>query len=386
MTRTPVSRGSDSSASKYRIAIVHPSAGVNWSGGTENFAIEMARHLDRYFDVELLGGDAQIPHYYPAGGVPRNRARKLIQFPPLNRALRKISTNPDIVIEHLTSFFPCAARLLHHPADLIFPCNSYGGLAVAALVRQVLGTPVLYKAHNGLLSNGKPLRRDLKFRPDHLVVFSEEMRQFAHAVQPAQSVSIIPNGVDLQRFTPLGDRLDLALPGPIVLCVASLNRQGHKRVDLAIQAVSKLRDVSLLICGDGADREYYRSMGNRLIGPARFSIRTYPFDQMPMVYRSVDVFTLSSIQEPFGNVYTQAMASGLPVVTTDDALRQFIVAEAGILCDVTDASSYAENIKKALASDWTSKALASAKRFRWEIIAKRYRDLMLQMIHSCAKP
>ena len=60
----------------YRIAIVHPSAGVNWSGGTENFAIEIAHRLSPYFEIELLAGAPCSPYFHPAGGIPRTQARK----------------------------------------------------------------------------------------------------------------------------------------------------------------------------------------------------------------------------------------------------------------------------------------------------------------------
>lgn len=371
--------------STYRIAIVHPSAGVNWSGGTENFAIELAHYLSPYFQVELLGGSPQIPHYYPAGGIPRNKARDLIAHPWIGSFLRRFSTNPDIVIEHLTSFFPSALRLIRQPADLIFPCNSYGGLAMAGLVRNLLGTPILYKAHNGLLQGGKLLTRDLQFKPDHLVVFSKTMERFVNQAFPQQPVSIIPNGVDVKKFTPLGEKIDLGLPKPIVLCVASLNRQGHKRVELAIQAVSQLSQGSLLVCGDGQDRQYYQAMGERLLGSERFSVQTFPFEQMPMVYRSADIFTLPSIDEPFGQAYVQAMASGLTVVATDDELRQWMVADAGILCDVTNIHGYASAIRQGLQENCQSKALENAKRFSWERVSQQYRDLMLKMIQQSKK-
>lgn len=372
-------------ASTYRIAIVHPSAGVNWSGGTENFAIELARYLSPYFEVELLGGSPQIPHYYPAGGIPRNKARNLIAHPWIGSFLRRFSTNPDIVIEHLTSFFPSALRLIRQPADLIFPCNSYGGLAMAGLVRSLLGSPILYKAHNGLLEGGKLLTRDLRFKPDHLVVFSKTMETFVNQASPQQPVTIIPNGVDVEKFTPLGERIDLGLQKPIVLCVASLNRKGHKRVELAIQAVAQLSQGSLLVCGDGVDKQYYQAMGERLLGNERFAVQTFPFDQMPMVYRSADIFTLPSIDEPFGQAYIQAMACGLSVIATNDELRQFIVADAGILCDVTDPQCYATAIQQGLQKNWKAKVLENAKRFSWKRVAQQYRDLMLEMIQQSKK-
>lgn len=368
---------------KHRVVIIHPSAGVNWSGGTENFSIEITRYLRQYFDIELLGGHPQIPCFFPSGGIPRTEAAEMLHsVQPIEALLRKFSTNPDIVIEHITSFVPCVSRLLKKPADLIFPCNGYGGLAAASFVRLLLGTPILYKSHTGMLGGGKRLALDLKFQPDHLVTFSKEIEEFAKKVRPKQAISIIPNGVDTQKFNSQGERLSLSLPKPTVLCVASLNRKGHKRVELAIKAVSQLPNASLLVCGDGVDRDYYQALGEDLLGSSRFSIRTFPFDQMPTVYRSADVFTLPSLNEPFGNVFVQALACGLPIVATDDELRRFIVGDAGVLCDVTDLDSYANSIDQALKGSFKDKALENSRRFSWETVAKSYRDLILSMIKS----
>lgn len=366
--------------SNYRVVLIHPSAGVNWSGGAESFAIEMARQLGSYFEVELLGGNSGVPHYYPAGGIPRTQARHLMRHPLVYPLIQKFSTHPDIVVEHLTSFIPCVTRLLSRPADLIFPCNSYGGLAMATFVRQFTGTPVLYTEQNGLLGNGKLLARDLKFRPDRLVVLCQAAMDLARQIRPNQPVTVIPNGVDMEKFTPAGERIELGLNKPIALCVASLDRRGHKRVELAIQAIARLPHVSLFICGDGADRTYFQTLGERLLGANRFAIQTFPFDQMPAVYRSADVFTLPSLDEPFGIAYIEAMASGLPVVATNDELRRLIVADAGILCDVTQVDRYAEAIKTVLEMNLSAKARQEAMRFSWNTIAQHYRDLILQMI------
>ncbi len=364
----------------YRIAIVHPSAGVNWSGGTENFAIELANRLSPYFEIELLAGAPCSPHFYPAGGIPRTQARKIISNPIVNRLLKNFATYPDIVIEHLTSFLPCAIRLLTKPADLIFPLNDYGGLAMASLVRKILGTPIMFKAHTGLIGGGKSLARSIKFNPDSLVVFSQTMAEFVHGVNPNQPTTIISNGVDIDWFKPEGDRIDPGLNNKIVLCVASLNRRDQKRVELAIRAVASLPQASLLICGDGPDRQYFQALGEELLGSHRFAIKTFPFDQMPSVYRCADIFTLPSIDEPFGQAYIQAMACGLPVVATDDEIRRDIVGDAGILCDVTQIDIYADAIAQVLNSNLQVKARENAGRFSWDAIAKSYCDLILQTI------
>ncbi|MGH8000708.1 MAG: glycosyltransferase, partial [Brasilonema sp.] len=324
----------------YRVVLIHPSTGVNWSGGAEIVAIELTRRLSSYFEVELLSGAPCGSFSHPIPCIPRSHAYHAVRHPLVAPILGKLST-PEIVVEHLTSFFPCLLHLLRHPADLIFPHNDYGGLAMAACVRALTGTPILFTEHNSLYADGKCLQRNLRFRPDHLVVLNEATASFAHHLKPTQPISVISNGVNLERFTPEGTAINLDLPKPIALCVTSLSRKNHKRVELAIQAVARLPHVSLFICGDGPDREYFQALGDELLGSQRFAIRTFPHDQMPEVYRTADVFTLPSINEPFGLVYLEAMASGLPVVATDDEMRRYLVGDSGILCDVTKPDIYA---------------------------------------------
>jgi glycosyltransferase involved in cell wall biosynthesis len=377
----------------YRIVLVHPSAGVNWSGGAEILAIKLARRLSCYFEVELLSGANCGSFSYPIKCIPRTYAFNAVHHPLIAPLLGSFTT-PEIVLEHLTSFFPCLLRLLSKPADLIFPHNDYGGLAMAACVRSLQGTPILFTEHNSLLGkgddgsllqNGQCLKRNLRFCPDRLVVFDEATAAFTRNLKPTQPISIIPNGVNLDQFTPDGKQIDLGLPKPIVLCVASLNCKNQKRVELAIQAVSRFREISLLICGDGPDRTYFQSLGERLLSAERFAIRTFPFEQMPEIYRSVDAFTLPSIYEPFGLVYLEAMATGLPVVATEDEMRRYIIGDGGILCDVTNLDVYAHAIKDALSGNWSERAKQNAVRFSWDAIALRYRDVILEMILQSKK-
>ncbi len=361
----------------YRVVLVHPGAGVNGRGGSEIFAIELARRLSADFQVELLSGSTCGSFSYPAGGICRVDAVRLSRH-PLVAPLLQQTTHPEIVIEHLTNFLPCAWRLLRHPADLIFPCNDYGGLAMAAFVRSLIGTPILFTEHAGLMGGGKSLQRNLRFQPDHLVVFSETVAEWVRMRSP-QKVSVIPNGVDLDKFTPEGTGIDFGLPKPVILCVASLQRQNHKRLELAMQAVARLPQASLVVCGDGPDRDYFQVLGEELLGE-RLMIRSFPYDQMPSVYRGADAFTLPSLDEPFGLAYVEAMASGLPVVATDDEMRRYIIGDAGILCDVTQSDIYAEALAKVLHGDWRWRQ--QALRFSWDTVTSNYRDLILETIEQ----
>ncbi|WP_287129565.1 glycosyltransferase [Candidatus Cyanaurora vandensis] len=360
-----------------RLAMLHPSCGLNWSGGAEVYTLELARQLNRYFEVELFCGAMVEPFCRPVASLSRAH-RSPWREKLLTPLLKTFSRNPSGLVEHATAFFPALGGLLRSRADLIFPNNDYGGLAVAAVVRAVQGVPVLFTEHAGLAAGGKPLRRNLSFKPDHLVVFNEQMAQVVRDHRPEQPVSVIHNGVDLQRFQPEGERFPLPAQGPVILCVARLSCNSHKRPELLIRACAKL-NVHLWLVGEGADRDYFLDLGRKLLGE-RFTLASYPYDQMPAVYRRADVFTLPSVDEPCALSYLEAQACNRPVVTTDDPNRRRTLAGGAVFCDVTDPASYAQAIQEALATPWQDRPRQNAQRFGWDQMALHYRDLIQQLL------
>ncbi|MEI8649084.1 glycosyltransferase [Paraglaciecola sp. Hal342] len=106
------------------------------------------------------------------------------------------------------------------------------------------------------------------------------------------------------------------------------------------------------------------------------------FDEMPKLYRSVDLFTLPSANEPFGRVYLEALASGTPVVAPDDTMRRTIIGNAGIVCNVEDSTQYAECLSLALSTDWQTRTIEQASKFSWAAIALQYKSVIDRMVKS----
>ncbi|MFN0132400.1 MAG: glycosyltransferase family 4 protein [Phycisphaerales bacterium] len=195
--------------------------------------------------------------------------------------------------------------------------------------------------------------------------------------------TLIPNGVDPDRFaaaTPDRAALDLPQHAPVAIIVAALIPS--KRVLEGIRAVATIPDLHLLVVGDGELRAQADSLGHELLGQ-RYRRTTLPFEHMPMAYASADLLIHLSTDEPFGNVYVEALAAGLPVVAHDRPTTRWMLGDGNrlaVLADTNDAAAAASAVRAALTL--RSPALARerrdwvASRFAWSTIARQYADLL----------
>jgi glycosyltransferase involved in cell wall biosynthesis len=188
----------------------------------------------------------------------------------------------------------------------------------------------------------------------------------------------IPNGVDLKLFTNSGPKISLPFKGKTILWVGALT--DSKNPLLTIKAVSKLKDVNLLMVGKGELEAEVLRVGKLSMG-SRFLLKSFPWEEMPSVYRSCDVFTLASeSSESFGIVFLEAIASGLPVVTQDFPTRREICGDNAYYFVPNELDSYVEKLDLALSKKM--KVKINKEEFSWDKIATKYEDLLKKVLYE----
>ncbi len=208
--------------------------------------------------------------------------------------------------------------------------------------------------------------------PNVFVALTEFHRDWAKKFNPLVKVVKIPNGVDLKKFNSKNKSLKIDLPKPIVLSVGAL--EPGKRFDLLIKAIAETK-FSLLLVGRGKLEGEFQKMGSELL-KNRFKIISLPFEKMPHVYPSCDIFSYPTVPwESFGIVMLEAMASDLPVVATDDPIRREIVGGGGLFVDPANTEQYTKVLSEALERKWGNKPRVQAEKFDWDEIAKEYEKL-----------
>lgn len=277
----------------------------------------------------------------------------------------------------IKSFTHKALRLMDPHTQVVFPTNGQWQSLYCSIWARTHHQKIVISGQSG---PGLDDRINLWTFPDSFIALTDHQAHWAQKVNPFVRVNKTPNGVDLNKFMPKKKQENLILKPPIVLNVSAL--VNYKRIDLCIKAVSLLKDVSLLIIGKGEDESKLQSMAEQLM-PGRFKIISAPYDQIPQYYNQVDIFTYPTVPwESFGIVLLEAMASGLPVVATDDPIRREIVAKAGLFVDPTDTLAYSRALSTALGQKWGNIPRQQAEKFSWDLVADKYFKLFNILVNE----
>jgi len=218
----------------------------------------------------------------------------------------------------------------------------------------------------------------------HLIAVSGALGKAIAAMGvPRQKISLIPNGVDQQKFKKIGKaeaRQTLGLPEDraIVLSVGSLNPV--KGFDLLIRAFKILVETSatrkpyLVVIGDGPLRkDLARMIGELSLQSHARLVAAVPHSELYRWYSAADVFCLASDREGYPNVLLEALACGTPVVATAvGGIPEIVTSDAlGFLAERRE-QCMADKLHQALGKAWDSKLImSSAKNYSWQAAAEK---------------
>ena len=209
---------------------------------------------------------------------------------------------------------------------------------------------------------------------------SDEAFELKSLGVPSAGISVVPCGVDLERFSPVGPVEPKKRARRIVTVGRLVPRKG---VDLAIRALARLSaegrdDVELVVIGgsEGADGMLDDPEAARLLDLAdelaiadRVHIRgQVAQSELPTVLRSADAVVCTPWYEPFGIVPLEAMACGVPVVASSvgGLIDTVVDGVTGMHVPPRDAEAVAVALRNLLSDDTRILALGAAGRKRME--------------------
>ncbi|MHB8521996.1 MAG: glycosyltransferase family 4 protein, partial [Limisphaerales bacterium] len=164
-----------------------------------------------------------------------------------------------------------------------------------------------------------------------------------------QNWFVIPHLVDVRRFVPAPDRAALrarwlgqsvAEDAFVVLAVGDFMLSSSKRIDWIVDEFARMRSPGsccLMLAGQASKRTLrkFERRARQVLGErVRLFSNLAPTD-MAELYQAADVFAHAALQEPFGIVLVEAMASGLPIVGHKYEVTRWIIGDGGQVVDMT---------------------------------------------------
>lgn len=358
-------------------------------GGKEVRYHEVAQRLSEHADV----------HVYTMNwwGGPRERRDNEVTFHAISRLLPLYSGERRSIRQALVFALSCL-RLIgerfdvleadHMPYLQLLPLRFVATLRRRRLVvtwHEAWG-PDYWREYLGRPGRvGWWFERLAMRLPDAIIAASAEtaarLREWLGDGVP---ITVAPNGVDMERIAS-------AVAADEVVDVVVVSRMlEHKRLDLLIDAIALLNADGLpttcRIIGDGPERaklhEQAETLGiSRLID---FRHDVHGQEHLYSLLKAGRVFAFPSAREGFGIAVLEALACGLPVVTTSapDNLAQHLVSSSsrGFVCEPS-APALADAVRRILAGSQQSMGGESLeawlRQYHWGTVADRIAGVML---------
>lgn len=325
--------------------------------------------LDR-FDPHIIYHEVQVPTY------------PLFDFPPYETALA--STMVDVIKNGQLD-------LLH--VHYAIPHASAAYMAKQILAKEGIHIPVITTLHGTDITL---VGRDKTYAPvvtfsinesDAITAVSQNLREETYKYFAiTKEIEVIRNFVDVQRFSrkPIDAFRKAIAPNGEKLLLHASNFRKIKRVTDVVRIfanVKKELPAKLLFVGDGPERSTAEDL-SRELGVCNDILFVGKQEQMEDILAIADIFLLTSEYESFGLAALEAMAAGVPVISTDaGGLAEInFHKQTGFLSpvgDVATMSSYALQLLKdeKLLSAFRKKAHQQALQFDINTVIPTYEKL-----------
>jgi len=372
--------------------------------GMSVYARNLLRQLvGRGHDVVMLSQYRDDPigrEIYGGGPPPDVDGVEVIGLESIGEAAASAGGLADFEADMATMVSTVLARHECKPFDLVHAQYSYPtGLAALEISRHT-GIPNVVSIQGGdghwVGSCCDTHQLAMQAVLEHANALLIGCRSFAQEVQDnhgtaAERFTIVPGGVDTERFHAAPDQVAGSLHAtPRFLYHGRVDRR-KGAIDL-IDAVHLLRDgpaFEVVFSGIGPDLEAARARVEELGLGNRVSFSGYvPYAEAPEVYRANDIFVSPTWSEGFSNTILEAMASGLPVISTESVgVVDCIEHERnGLLVPCHDIAAFARQMRRLLDDEALSRRLAATalddvrRHYRWPVVAEQiehcYRQVM----------
>jgi len=224
-----------------------------------------------------------------------------------------------------------------------------------------------------------------------LVACSEGLKNRALSFLPNISIDVIPNGVDLEQFYPAETNEKHETLRLLTVGRLSVTKRIQTLLDVAEMLYRQGCKLHLTIVGGGnLENNLRKIVLQKNLGDIVEITGRVESEKMPQLYRQNHIFISATMQEGMSNAMLEAMASGLPIVTTPCEGVRELIADNGIVVEQAKAESIANAVKsiadnEKLYDKMCFEARKQVENFSWKSVADKYLNYYDGIINNITK-
>jgi len=347
--------------------------------GNEVVVIAPVPYFPKWAPGETWKVFGRIPRREQIGGLPVEHPRYPL-IPKISMTLHAL---------YMALGTESAARRLHK--QYVFDCIdahfAYPDGTAAVLLGKLLGLPVIVTARGTdatLYPTYRLIRPMLRWtyrQSSGIVAVSESLKEaILELGLSGERVRTIANGIDAERFTPIGReeaRRRLGIPEgvPVIVSVGNLNelKSQHLLVSAVLLLSQRYPTLRLYLIGEGLQRSHLLEQIDRSHLQTQVSlVGRVENEELGTWFSAANMSCLVSSREGWPNVVTESLACGTPVVAarTGGIPEIMTSAEQGVFVE-RNPDSIAKGIEIALGRSWDRLTISEQARTRtWDLVAE----------------
>ena len=348
-------------------------------GGTRSYVMDLIRFLsEQGIKTTLIGvsyNKKEMPSESPFTFVPVVKGKKISSYKfLLNLFLKAPSLNiPQSSIIHT-----------QRPDDLLPFVLFYKNNPKVCTLHGIPHSAIYFKKGHIIGKIYELIERFVLERTDTVLAVNEKTKQFYTGLYPQikDKITIIPVGIDTKMFKPVNryetrKKYHLNENEKIILYVGRLNAE--KGLDLLLKSFKTIKNeftyCKLLLVGDGQEKANLKKIKKDLnLGDIIF-MDVLEHEKIPEIINCADVFALCSYYEGMPTVVLEALACGVPVVSTDvgDVHKVVRDGETGYIVRTRSEEELSAKLIKALSNSdrFKENCIKTAQQYSWDKIAKK---------------
>jgi len=195
--------------------------------------------------------------------------------------------------------------------------------------------------------NKRNIKNSLKISSGNILISNKLLIQLVSIIKNKNYV-VIPNGVEIKRYSFKSNYFPFPIEAKGKLIYTYVGRLSKtKGTDLLIEVINELNnernDLYFALLGGGVK---YKSYKNKVNNINNIFLPGYIQKNLEDYYVNSDIFILPSFYEGLPTVILEAMASGLPIITTDVSDMKNIIKKNGLVIPINDKNSMKDAILK----------------------------------------